>query len=405
MNSSIISVSELLSNAKNLISAGFSVGYSFDELKAEEYFDELIKNSAFSSPIFSGILILEKSKVAAESLTVIDGLQRLTTISLLLCALCDTYKGTSKNNEEAKDKILNRYLISGNEPKLKLTGEEQNIYKKILFSQWLIDKEIENNLVLAYHSFVDKIKARKISGTELFRIISKIQFMVIVTDKSEVPVRDLYQALNSNNKGKSQINLISDFIIQEDEDAIVVWQQIADSFKNTEHLLESFVRDFLITRSDEEISNKSALYNNFKNYFYKISKYQDTKTIIEGMYKYSQYYLKILSADFDNSEVQEQIKILNESSGRDAYPYLMEVLDDLENAHINMGAFLNILMMINLFIKSQQESSFSNININFASLSKELNKMLVLKDYVPDLMEEDKLTINVINKLSTFEVQ
>lgn len=401
MNSSIINVSELLNSAKNLISAGFSAGYNFDDIKAEEYFDELVENSLSSSPIFSGILIVEKHE---DNFTVIDGLQRLTTISLLLCALCEIYKGTSKNNEEARDKIFNRYLVNDNEPKLKLIGEEQNIYKKILFSEWLIDKEIEHNLVLAYQSFVAKIKDRKISGTELFKIISKIQFMIVMTDKSEVSVRDLYQALNGVNKGKSQINLISDFIAQEDKDSIVIWQKIVEAFKNTDHLLEAFIRDFLITRADEEIVNKSALYKNFKNYFYKISKYQNTKTIVESMYKYSQYYLKIISADFENAEVQEQIKILNENSGRDAYPYLMEVLDDLENSHIEMGAFLNILMMINLFIKSQQEVSFSNININFANLSKELNKMLVLKDYVPDLMEEDKLTINVINKLSSFEL-
>lgn len=402
MNSSITNILDFLNNAKNLISAGFSAGYNFDEIKAGEYFNDLIENSIHSIPIFSGILIVEKHN---ENYKIIDGLQRLTTISLLLCALCESYKGTSQNNEQAREKILNRYLLSENDPKLKLGKAEKTVYRKILFSEWLIDKEIDSNLSSVYECFLSNIKAKKISGTNLFKIISQIQFMVVITDKSEVSVRDLYQAINGIDKSKSQINLIYDFLIQEDNEASSLWQKITEVFGDKERLLEQFIRDFLVTRSDDEIINKNALYKNFKNYFYRISKYQDTKTILETMYKYAQYYLKIINADFEHEEIKEQIEILNDNGGKDAYPYLMEVLDDLENSHIETGAFLNILMMINLFIKSQLECSFSNININFANLSKELNKMLVLKDYVPELLEENKLTINVINKLSTFDVQ
>lgn len=408
MNSSIISVSELLNSAKNLISAGFSAGYNFEEINAAKYFDELVMNTS-SNPIFSGILILRKS---GKNFTVVDGLQRLTTICLLLCALCESYKGTSENNEEAKNKILSRFLIYQieqegqevqNEPKLKLGKPEQEIYEKILFSKELSEDEQNNNLVQTYQMFLKKIKEHKISGTNLFKLVSKIQFMTITTDKSEVSIRELYQSLNEN-KGKSQINLISDFIIQEDENSGIIWQKMVASLREPKYLLESFIVDFLTTRMDEEIPNKSALYNNFKNYYYKISKFQKMETIIADMYKYSQYYLKIVNADFENAEIKEQIIMLNENEGKDIYPYLMEVLDDVENSHIETSAFINILMMINLFIKSQRESSFSNININFASLSKELNKMLVLKDYVPEMIEEDKLTINVINNLATFEV-
>lgn len=402
MNSSIISVSELLNSVQNFSSAGFSEGYSFNGEDAAKYFEELLSNSE-TGPIFSGILILEKSP---KKTTIIDGLQRLTTISLLLCALCDTYKNTSQNNEEARKKILSRFLIDSDnqyEPKLKLKKQEHDIFKNILFDYQLNENDINSNLFQAYQAFLSKIKEYKISGTALFTIVSRIQFMTVITEKSEVSVREIYQALNKN-KGQSQINLISDYVSQQSESAENIWQNITESFKSSEYLFECFIRDFLITRIDKEITDNSALYNNFKNYFHKISKYQSTEEILQNIYKYSKYYLKVLKADFEDSEIKEQITILNENDGKDTYPYLMEVLDDLENSHLNQGAFLNILMMINLFIKNRQESSFSNVNINFSNLSKELNKMLILKDYVPEMIEEDKLTINMINKLTNFEV-
>ena len=408
MNSSIINISEILNNAEGFISAGFSRGYNFDEANAAEYFDGLIENSTSSGPIFSGILIMKKFK---NNFIIVDGVQRITTISLLLAALCENYKNTSKKNEEASNKIFNRYLIKNEkklEPKLKLINEEQEIYKKILLNYEFSEDEINNNLVKAYQCFLSKINAHKISGTELFIMLSKIQFMVVLVDNSEVSTRELYQALN-NNKEQSQINLILDFVVQKtakDENAEMHWKKAIDSYKNLgiQHLFEFFIRDFLVIQNDGKISGKNALYNNFKSYFIKMSNYQDTETIIENIYRYSQYYIKIISADFQDSEIQNQISILNKNKAKDAYPYLMEVLDDLENAHINKDVFLNILMMINSFIQNRQENALSDVIIDFAGLSKEINKMLILKDYKPNIIDENKLTINEMNNLSTFDV-
>lgn len=405
MNSSIISISEILNNVDKLASTGFSGGYNFDEVNAAEYFDDLIENSLISDPIFSGILIAEKAEKSENELTIIDGLQRIITINLLLCALCENYKNISKKNEEAKNKVFNRYLVINNEPKLKLTGEEQELYKKILFSQELTKNEKATNLVKAYKSFLDKIREHKISGTDLFKIISKIQFMLVTTDKSEVSIRELYLTINSN-KEKTQINLISDFIKHKNKSAGLLWQEILESYKELgdNNIIEEFVSDFLTVQNDSKIADKNALYSNFKIYFNKILKYQNTEKIIKNLCQYARHYLKIITADFEDYDIKEQIISLNENKGQDSYPYLMEALDDLENGHINKEVFLDILMMINSFVKNRQEISISDITIDFASLSKELNKMLVLKNYIPKIIDENKLTINKINNFSTFEV-
>lgn len=405
MNSSIINLSEILNRAKSLVSAGYCAGYNFDEINAAEFFDELVENSTLATPIFSGILIMQKLE---DDYTIIDGLQRLTTLSLLLCALCEIYKGTSKNNEDARNKVFNRFLAFGHEPKLQLKSEEQEIYKKILFSYELSEHELKNNLVITYKSFLAKIKEHKISGTDLFKMISKIQFMQVITEQSEISIRELYQALN-NNKDDSQISLITDFIKEKGETSQDIWQKILYSYKSFEShdLIEDFISNFLTIQNDGKIPAKNALYNNFKSYFSRISKYQDAQTVIENMSKYSGYYLKIVNSQFDDEEIKAQILTLNEDKGKDAYPYLMEVLDDLANGHISREVFLDILTMVNSFVKNRDENQDSNAIINFANLSKELNKMLVSRDYEANETneaDENKITINEMNNLSTFEV-
>lgn len=408
MNSSIINISEILSNGQQFISAGFSDGYNFDDINAAEYFDELIENSSFPSPIFSGILILKK---AQDSFIIADGLQRITTISLLLCALYENYKDTSKKNTEASEKIFHRYLAQNNEPKLKLIGEESTIYKKILFAQELTEDGEKSNLALAYRSFREKVSTKSISGTSLFKLLSKIRFMVILVENSEVSTRELYQAIN-NNKQKSQVNLITDYISQKsagNENIKSEWQNAVKSYKNLGHqyLFEHFIRDFLTIQNEGKMPNKNALYNNFKSYFFKMTAYQSIENIVKNLYKFSQHYLKIIRANFEDFEIKKQITFLNENSGKDAYPYLMEVLDDYESGHIERDIFVNILAMINSFIQEKIDNPLSETVIDFATLSKEINKMLILKDYssvsyASDI--ENKITINEMNNLSSFEV-
>lgn len=392
MNSAIVSISEILSKVQSINSAGFSTGYSFDEINASEFFDEVVENAAFPSPIFSGILILEKS---GDNYTIIDGLQRITTINLLLCALCDRYKNTSAKNDEAKDKIMQRFLTYEGEPKLNLLTNEQKIYKKILLGKKLTKSDAQSNLAKSYNEFLDRIKKHKISGTELFRIISKIQFMLITVEKSEIPIRELYQALNTN-KNKPQINLISDFITQKDAEAGLVWAKMLKKYKELgdDSIIENFMTDFLTIQNDGKVPGKNALYNNFKSYYIKISKYLTTEVIVDNMCKYAQNYMKIIKSNFDDFQIKKQLIVLNENNGQDAYPYLMEVMDDLDNGHINKEVFSDILTMINSFVLNRQEESFAEVTLDFASLSKELNKMLVLNNYVPKIIDENKLTIN-----------
>lgn len=400
MNSSIMNITDILEMAEELESTGFSDGYNFDEVNAADYLIELIENSQGSDSIFSGILIMEKDCDELSDYTIMDGLQRITTICLLLIALCANYKNTSKLNSKTCNEIFERYLVSKNLSKLSLAGSDAEIYKKILFSMELSEWEKNQNIALAYNGFLEQIKASNISGNDLFKIISNMRFMSIIVEKSEIPPRELYQTLNK--KEDSQMNLISDFITQRASDNVIfMWQKIFNSFKQTDLTcsFEDFIRDFLTVQNGGKIPKKNALYNNFKSYFSKMLKYKDSVKISKYVLEYCGYYLKIHNADFDDVEVKTKIVELNENNGKDAYPYLMEVLDDYENWHIDKTMFLDILDMVNNFVKNRLENPESEKVVDFATLSAELNKTL-LEDYNSDsIAEESKITINELSSL------
>ena len=292
MNSSIINILEILRVAKTLNSVGFSSGYHFDETCADEFFDELIADMSVMEPIFSGIIIIETSS-EDEALTIVDGLQRITTLNLLLNALCEVAKNTSKRNEDSRNKIFTRYLVDENRVKLELSGAEYDIYRKIVFSESLTEDEIKSNLYQTYKRFLSKIKLQGLSPTKLFKVISQIQFMVVFVEKSEVSNRELYQSLNESKTDLSQINLITSFVTQCGEESSVAWRRTLHSFEKLElvPVLKQFIKDFLTVQSNGKVPEEKLLYKSFKTYFTKMSKYQSAEQIIENLRKYSQFYL------------------------------------------------------------------------------------------------------------------
>lgn len=397
MNSSIISILEILHQARHLTSVGFSEGYHFDVDKTKTYFDDLIKNSSQDDRIFSGVMIIETS--AQDGVfTVVDGLQRLTSLSLLLCALCESAINTTARNEEARKKIFSRYLVNDDEKvKLQLAFHEQDIYEKIVFSRELKDEQTQTDLYQTYVRFLSYIRTQQISATKLFKIISKVQFMIVFMYDPQFPSRELYQSLNSNKDDLSQVNLITSFIAQRCQLGMPFWEKTINAYNqlNLTDYFKPFLRDFLTVQNDGLVPQMNELYNGFKTYFYNLSQYQPTQKTVETIYKYSRYYLNIICADFEDVEVQNQIKKINENNGQEAYPYLMEVLDDVQNEHIEKEIFINILMMINTFLANRDENEQSEIN--FATLSVEINKMIATKSFASDT-DENQITINQINE-------
>ena len=397
MNSSIISILDLLKTAKNLNSAGFSGGYNLTAEKADEYFDDLIMNSSGSNPIFSGIIIAEEQK--NKAFTIVDGIQRIITFNLLLAALCYCAKNTTLKNEQAREKIFKRYLTFNDDTRLNLISDEQEIFRKIIFSIPISDKEKNTNIFKAFERFVINVKELRVSATELFKVISRIQFIVVFSEPSAVSARELYQSLNKAKSEKIQIRLITSFLNQNCEENLLQWNNSIKRYKNAD-LNEKFLNfmvDFLTVQNNGKIPANTKVYDSFKHYFYTMNKYQSAETIVDNITRYSKIYLRIIQSDFEDFEIQKRIITINENNGQDAYPYLMEVFDDLENGHIERQIFLDILDMIIDFIKNRQENE--DFKVTFASLSSDLNKMIALRSFSVEKPKEEVLS--QINEIKT----
>ena len=180
-----------------------------------------------------------------------------------------------------------------------------------------------------------------------------------------------------------------------------LWMAMEDSFieaseKLHKGLFEPFLTDYLTIQNNGVIPKKEELFMSFLNFYREASRFQNKTVILKNIYRYSVYYLKIVFSDLSDEDIRIRVKKINAYNAVDAYPFLMEVFEDYEFAHINKSMLLEILDTVIGFIEERNSKKPSQIALSFAGLSNEINKMLVLKDYTPRfVIEQDELiTLN-----------
>ena len=168
------------------------------------------------------------------------------------------------------------------------------------------------------------------------------------------------------------------------------------------NLLERFFVDYLTIQNNGVIPKTDDLFMSFLRFFRNATLYQSKVMVVKNIFRYSKYYLNILFAQIADESIRVKIKQINAYNAVDAYPFLMEVFEDYESAHINKAMLLEILDTVIGFICERNSKKPSQIALSFAGLSNEINKMLILKDYTPTFVAEsvdNNTNDNTINNL------
>ena len=187
---------------------------------------------------------------------------------------------------------------------------------------------------------------------------------------------------------KNSIHLFANYFARIEEN-------VARYFLTNE--FENFICDYLTIYSNGIVLNSEDIYVYFRDFYEYASKMKSDENILKHIYRYSNYYLKILTLDIFDVDIRNLIEKINKIEARDTYSYLLEVFEDYEFAHINKNMFVDILETVVEYAANRKFSHKESVP--FSVLSCELNKMLAMKNYVPNLGSEEiagtsKITIN-----------
>jgi len=359
---------KILSKAETLYVADYNdtYGVSVNMIK------KLFQYNDFGKALNLGNIVLEE--IAEGEYVVVEGIQKLVTLSLILFALCECYKQTNTANEEAISKIYERYLLGKFGVKFHLNGENKEIYEKIIYKERLSDEEKENPLFVVLHKFWEEIKQESISANELYKLLKAIDCYSIVIKNGEG--LEFYYSINKNNSRLDTTKLIRSYLYKRESSLIYIWDDMVQHFIDADiyNMFKLFLKDFLSIQNTKLKLNDAEIFPFFIAYYEDMVKNKSPELVLKNISEFSGRYLKMVKVDFEYFDIKKKFTLINDIGGQVAYPYLMEVLADYDNNRINTD-------MLNLILKTVYDYLYRGNEFDFTKLSELINQRLILRNY------------------------
>lgn len=357
---------DFLNNTKEFCAPNFAVC----DLDLNNFLDLLAEDEQFTQKIDLGVMYI-KFKTLNQCI-VVDGFNRVLSLSLLLHAICECYKKTSVKNESAVKVIRKKYLLNGVRTKLRLNEECQKIYDKIIFGEKLSGKEKNSPVFVLFHSLWTQIKEDELQASTIFKMLQKI--VVNIVDTGNISIRDLYYTLNKNERELDQLLLIQSYL--NDMGIIDEWVSFKKIFKNKTLDILLFYKDFFVTKFNFKEYNQSRLYEIFKNYFETMLQYMPKETLIEKFKNTAIIYRNLLNVNIGSEKLNKALIQIKMHNGEDTFAYLLNIYEDYLDGNINEATFYEILLTIDEYLKNRLKTPN---NIAFNELVEYLNTFITCK--------------------------
>lgn len=356
--------------------------YDWKYENCRQLYDDLKKiiiggrNSHFFGSIVSAV-VPNGSKIEYH---IIDGQQRLTTITLLLLAIRNLIaQGKVKTDEEKLDEQINqRFLISpwvSEDDKIKLRpvkGDREALIK--LFGDEE-DYDLGSNLTINYQHFYDMLKKEEVPIADLYEAIGKLEIISITLDQGD-NAQLIFESLNSTGLALTEGDKIRNYVLMglPAQDQVKYYDKYwAKIEKCTANDVSGFVRDYLSIKQQftPAVSN---VYRTFKDYAEFVS--LPINELLTDLLRYARFFEKLLTCKSGlNEQVLDdclyRLKRLEIVVTR---PFLMEVLKLHQDDKLTDADLLRIFLITEnyLFRRNICEVPTNALNKIFLNLNKEI---------------------------------
>lgn len=402
-------LNKLLNTSRQFIVPIFQRNYSWQKSQYEQLWFDILRASKFKEKqnhFIGSIVYIDMGTPAGrpQQLLLIDGQQRLTTISILLCAIKDYVQ---KFNLETKlinlAKIKNQFLYNSDEIdedryKLLLNVQDKETYIKLIDNTIFTVNKPATNIIKCYEFFYERIEDFiKQYGQidEIYAGIFKLSLVSISLDKDSDNPQMIFESMNSTGKDLSQTDLLRNYLLMdltpEKQTRLykTYWKPMEelfgeDIYKNDVNKFDYFIRDFLILKSDTGyICKINNVYENFKRYY--LDNNCEKFAVLRDLFTYAKYYACIDLLQENDDELKLYWQEFKKLDSHVVYPFLLKLYDDYSRQILIKEDFKKILQVVISYLwrRAICEIPTNSLSKTFATLYQAVDK----DDYVNSVIK------------------
>ncbi len=293
-----------------------------------------------------------------KELTIIDGQQRITTLTLIYLTLFQLAKKlneTSLENEINETYLINKFAPEEEKLKLRPTENNDEALKFLLREHSNEEYPGFSKLIDNFNYFKERIIEENYNA--VLNGLAKLMFVEVSLDRDKDDPQRIFESLNSTGLELTQADLIRNYILmglkRRDQNRIYqnYWEVIekyAKDESSNKSRVSDFIRDYL-TLENKKIPNKSKVYMEFKEKF-PTSTVDDLEQILNDIKSLAKHYNKLINPKNEpDKDIRKQLQHINKLEINVAYPFLLKVYDDFTTEKIDKETFIDVLELVQSF--------------------------------------------------------
>ena len=313
---------------KRFIIPVYQRNYDWKKENCKQLFDDLVSvvKEKKDSHFFGSIVSYAHSR---DEVVLIDGQQRITTVSLILIAIVNALKKgvmTTKDDTlvlRIEDFLVDKYDKTERKVRLKPFRDDCVAFDRLIYKEEE-DYIPESKVTINYRYFYDRIvNYKELNVDELFHAVNCLEIIDIELEPHHGDNPQLiFESLNSTGLDLTESDKIRNFVLMNLEPAVQesyydkYWNKIERCSRDE---LDGFVRNYL-TIKQGIIPTLKGIYPTFKAY----TKFKgDIESILQDMLVYAFAYQDVVSFNVGDDDANEVAKRLDLLDMTVAYPFLM----------------------------------------------------------------------------------
>ena len=381
--------------------------YSWTESQCKQLWGDILRaggNDEISAHFVGSIVYIEKGlyHVSSQSpLLVIDGQQRLTTVSLVIEALARQVGASEPVDGFSAKKLRHYYLLNPLEDgkqryKLLLTQTDEQTLLSIV-EQKLLPNQSSLRLQENFVYFQKQVKALGKDLDLLCKGLGKLMIVDISLNRQQDNPQLIFESMNSTGLELSQADLIRNFVLMglepKPQERLYTehWRPMEVTFGQQAYSrqFDSFMRHYLTFKTGN-IPNVKKVYEAFKSYARGTEATSNgVETLLADLHKFARYYCAMAIGQESDRRLAVAFGDLRELKVDVAYPLLLELYDDYSSGKLSSENLVQAVRLIESYVFRRAVCGIptNSLNKTFATFSRALKKDRYLESILAHFLQ------------------
>ena len=368
--------------------------YSWTDKQCRQLWDDILRagsSDTIAVHFIGSIVYVEQglSQVTHQApLLVIDGQQRLTTVSLLIEALaCALGEGEPVDGFSAA-KLRHYYLSNpleiGDRYFKLLLSQTDNASLKAVIKHTEQPKEPSLRVMQNFDLFTVLLGEQKGDLAPVCRGLAKLVVVDVALSRDQDNPQLIFESMNSTGKELSQADLIRNFILMGLEPGLQTrlyeeyWRPMEQDFGQEAYGTEfdSFMRHYLTVRTGD-IPREREVYEAFKDYS-RTTPVRDAgiEALVKDIRAFARYFCALALGSEQDATLGLAFHDLRELKVDVAYPFLLELYHDYAHGMLGPADFASAVRLVEAYVFRRAICTIptNSMNKTFATFGKALMK-------------------------------